>query len=94
MKNRSNTPSDSVEEHYKRTIAILLLENLSAQIYQRLNGEDGHARVLLSLVPLLFRDPSVHVNRMNTSMVCLNGTKTSNTLNPLEVKKEGVRDYE
>eukprot|EP00731_Ephydatia_muelleri_P014129 Em0007g1439a len=35
MKNRSNTSSDSVEVHYKRTIAIPLLDNLSAQMDQR-----------------------------------------------------------
>ena len=33
MENRSNTPSDSIEEHYKRTVAIPLLDNIS--------GSDG-----------------------------------------------------
>ncbi|KAL5516510.1 hypothetical protein EMCRGX_G001862 [Ephydatia muelleri] len=60
MKNRSNTPSDSVEEHYKRTVAIPLLDNLSAQMDQRFNGEDRHARSLLSLVPSIFLESSVN----------------------------------
>ena len=60
IKNRSNTPSDSIEEHCKRTIAIPFLDNLSAQMDQRFNGEDRHARGLLSLVPSLFRDSSVN----------------------------------
>ncbi|KAL5509306.1 hypothetical protein EMCRGX_G004648 [Ephydatia muelleri] len=55
MKNRSNTPSDSIEEHYKRTIAIPLLDNLSAQMDHRSNGEDCHARGLLSLAIFISR---------------------------------------
>ena len=68
MRNRSNTPSDSAEEHYKRTIAIPLLDNLSAQMEQRFNGEDRHARCLLSLVPSIFLDsaanPDEYINDM------------------------------
>ena len=68
MRNRSNTLSDSAEEHYKRTIAIPLLDNLSAQMEQRFNGEDRHARCLLSLVPSIFLDsaanPDEYINDM------------------------------
>ena len=84
MKNRSNTPSDSIEEHYKRTVAIPLLDNLSAQMDQKFNGEDRHARGLLSLVPSLFLDFSVNPDEFINDMV--KWEKTSNTLNPLEVK--------
>ena len=91
MKNRSNTPSDSAEQHYKRTIAIPLLENLSVQMDQRFNGEDRHARGLLSLVPSIFLDSTVNPDEYINE--CLNGIKTSNILNPLEVKYEGGRDY-
>ena len=85
-KYRSNTPSDSVEEHYKRTVAIPLPDNISAQMDQKFNGEDRHARGLLSLVPFLFLNSSVNPDEYSTSMICLNGRKTSNTVNPLEVK--------
>ena len=69
MKNKSNTPSDSIEEHYKRTIAIPLLDNLSAQMDHRSNGEDCHARGLLSLVPSLFLDSSVNPDEYINDML-------------------------
>ena len=69
MKNSSNTSSDSVEEHYKRTIAIPLLDNISAQMDQRFNGEDCHARGLLSLVPSIFLDSSVNPDEYINDML-------------------------
>ena len=60
MKNRSNIPSDSAEEHYKRTIAIPFLDNLLAQMDQRFNKEDRHACGILSLVPSMFLDFDVN----------------------------------
>ena len=69
MKNRSNTPSDSVEEHYKRTVAIPLLDNISAQMDQRFNEEDRYARGLLSLVPSLFLDSSVNPDEYINDML-------------------------
>ena len=69
MKNRSNTPSDSIEEHYKRTVAIPLLDNLSAQMDQRFNGEDRHARGFLSLVPSIFLDSSVNPDEYINDML-------------------------
>ena len=60
MKNRSNIPSDSAEEHYKRTIAIPFLDNLSAQMDQRFNKEDRHACGIFSLVPSMFLDFDVN----------------------------------
>ena len=69
MKNRSNTPSDSAEQHYKRTIAIPLLDNLSVQMDQRFNGEDRHARGLLSLVPSIFLDSTVNPDEYINDML-------------------------
>ena len=69
--NTSNTSSDSVEEHYKRAAAIPLLDNLSAQMDQRFNGEDRHVRGLLSLVPSLFLDSSVNPGDYTNDMLKL-----------------------
>ena len=69
MKNRSNTPIGSIEEHYKRTFAIPLLDNISAQMDQRFNGEDRHAHGLLSLVPSLCLDSSVNPDEYINDML-------------------------
>ena len=40
QRNRSNVPSETPEEHYRRAIAIPLLDSLNAQLKQRL-GDAG-----------------------------------------------------
>ena len=43
--------SECPEEHYKRTVAIPLLDILISQMEKRFKGEGRHACALLSLVP-------------------------------------------
>lgn len=51
--NRSNVPSESPPEHYKRAIAIPLLDSLINQLEDRYNVEGRHAHSLLCLVPTI-----------------------------------------
>lgn len=52
QKNRSNTPSSSPQEHYKRVIALPLLDSLITQLKERFDGENKRRiQALLSLVP-------------------------------------------
>ena len=52
QRNRSNTPSSSPQEHYKRVVAIPLLDSLITQLKERFNSENNrHTQALLSLVP-------------------------------------------
>ena len=52
QRNRSNTPSSSPQEHYKRVVAIPLLDSLISQLKDRLTGDsNNHTRALLSLIP-------------------------------------------
>ena len=55
QQHRNNTPSTSPEEHYKRTIAIPLLDTLILQLNDRFTTENNkHLRSLLSLIPSVF----------------------------------------
>ena len=47
QRNRSNTPSSSPIDHYKKTVAILLLDSLIIQVQDRFSDEDHHACHLL-----------------------------------------------
>ena len=51
QRNRINTPSACPMEHYRRTIAIPLLDSLIIQMEERFKGEERHAGALLFLVP-------------------------------------------
>ena len=51
QRNRSNIPSCSPIDHYKKSVAILLLDSLIIQMQDRFSDEDRHARHLLYLVP-------------------------------------------
>ena len=52
QRNRSNTPSSSPQEHYKRVVTIPLLDSLITQLNERFNGENRrHTQSFLSLVP-------------------------------------------
>ena len=51
QRNRSNIPSYSPIEHYKKSVATPLLDSLIIQMQDRFSDEDRHARHLLYLVP-------------------------------------------
>ena len=51
QRNRSNTPSSSPIDHYKKPAAIILLDSLIIQTQYRFSDEDCHARHFLYLVP-------------------------------------------
>ena len=51
QRNRSNIPSCSAIDHYKKSVAIPLLDSLIIQMQDRFSDEDRHARHLLYLVP-------------------------------------------
>ena len=54
QRNRSNTPSSSSQEHYKRAVAISLLDSLITQLKERFSCENKKlTQTLLSLVPSL-----------------------------------------
>ena len=51
---RSNTPSSFPQEHYKRAVAIPLLDSLITQLKERFSCENKKlTQTLLSLVPSL-----------------------------------------
>ena len=50
QRNRSNIPSCSAIDHYKKSVAIPLLDSLIIQMRDRFTDEDRHARHLLYLV--------------------------------------------
>ena len=50
QRNRSNTPSESPMEHYKRAVAIPLLDSLLSQMVELFSDEGRHASNLLCLV--------------------------------------------
>ena len=51
QRNRSNVPSTTPQEHYKRSIAIPLLDCLIVQLKDRFHGDSRHTQSLLSLIP-------------------------------------------
>ena len=51
QRHRSNTPSESPSQHYKRVIAIPLLDSLVTELRERYSVEDCHAQHLLTLIP-------------------------------------------
>ena len=51
QKKRSNIPSSTPIDHYKKSVAIPLLDSLIIQMQDRFSGEDCHTRHLLYLVP-------------------------------------------
>ena len=63
QRNRSNTPSTSPQEHYKRVVAIPLLDSLITQLKERFCGESGHTQALLSLIPSVIISCSVELSQ-------------------------------
>lgn len=61
QRNRSNTPSSSPQEHYKRVVSIPLLDSLISQLKDRLTGDsNNHTHALLSLIPSVFLERNEH----------------------------------
>ncbi len=57
QRNRSNTTSSSPQEHYKRIVAIPLLDSLIVQLEERFNKDQNqHLHALLSLIPSVLHD--------------------------------------
>ncbi len=50
QRNRSNTPSESPSQHYKREIAIPLIDSLLSQMKERFSDGHGHSKRLLFLI--------------------------------------------
>ena len=62
QRNRSNTPSSSPIDHYKKSVAIPLLDSLIIQIQDRFSDEDRHARHLLYLVPSIIVNDTLELS--------------------------------
>lgn len=60
MRNRCNTPSGSspIALHYKRAVAIPLLDSFINQLEERFGGEKNNGHVLLCLIPSVFLNKS------------------------------------
>ena len=54
MRNRCNTPSGSPQKHYKRAVAIPLLDSFINQLEERFGGEKNNGHVLLCLISSVF----------------------------------------
>ena len=61
QRNRNNTPSTTPQEHYKRAVAIPLLDSLLTQLNERFTGENSHTQALLCLIPLLILSSTVQL---------------------------------
>ena len=58
QRNRSNIPSSTPQEHYKRTVVIPLLDSLIAQLNDRFeDSSDKYVQALLSLIPSVLISP-------------------------------------
>ena len=55
QRNRSNVPSNTPMEHYKRAIAIPLLDSLLSQMKERFSEDQCHAQGLLHLLPSVIK---------------------------------------
>lgn len=58
QRNRTNVPSDTPCDYYKRAIAIPLLDSLYSQMKERFSAERSHAQRLLFLVPSIVSSDS------------------------------------
>ena len=56
-----NISSSSID-HYKKTVAIPLLDSLIIKMQDRLSDEDRHARHLLSLVPSIIVNKALQLD--------------------------------
>lgn len=69
QRNRSNTPSSSPIDHYKKSVAIPLLDSLIIQMQDRFSDEDRHARHLLYLVPSIIVNDTLELSEATEGML-------------------------
>ena len=68
QRNRSNTLSSSTIDHYKKSVAIPLLDSLIIQMQDRFSDEDRHARHLLYLVPSIIANNTLELSETTEGM--------------------------
>ena len=69
QRNRSNIPSSSPIDHYKKSVAIPLLDSLISQMEDRFSVEDRHARHLLYLVPSIIVQNTMELSEATKGML-------------------------
>ena len=69
QRNRSNIPSCSPIDHYKKSVAIPLLDSLIIQMRDRFTDEDRHARHLLYLVPSIIVNNTLELSKATEGMM-------------------------
>ena len=69
QRNRSNTPSSSPIDHYKKSVAIPLLDSLIIQMRDRFSNEDRHAHHLLYLVPSIIVNDTLELSEATEGML-------------------------
>ena len=69
QRNRSNILSCSPIDHYKKSVAIPLLDSLIIQMRDRFTNEDRHARHLLHLVPSIIVNDTLELSKATEGMM-------------------------
>jgi len=69
QRNHSNIPSSSPIDHYKKSVAIPLLDSLISQMQDRFSDEDRHARHLLYLVPSIIVKNTLELSEATEGML-------------------------
>ena len=69
QRNRSNILSCSPIDHYKKSVAIPLLDSLIIQMRDRFINEDRHARHLLHLVPSIIVNNTLELSKATEGMM-------------------------
>ena len=77
--------SSSPIDHYKKTVAIPLLDSSIIQMQHRFSDEDCHARHLLRLVQSILINKALQLGRMKLKAYC-SGGKTFHFSNLLEMR--------
>ncbi len=65
QRNRSNVPSANPKEHYKRAIAIPLLDSFICQLRDRFEKDNVRSCELLCLIPSVFLDSNSSIELQN-----------------------------
>ena len=65
----SNSPSSSPIDHYKKSVAVPLLDSLISQMQDRFSVEDRHARHLLYLVPSVIVKKTLELSEATEGML-------------------------
>ena len=69
LRNRSNIPSCSPIDHYKKFVAIPLLDSLTIQMQDQFSDEDRHTRYLLYLVPSIIVNNTLELSEATEGML-------------------------